>query len=242
MRVLCVALSVLLAVAAVPAAADSFDGEPFSGETEFNFTRTTGNTESRTFGLNASFDWVQTRWREHLALEAYNESQAGEATAERYFVEGQVDHSVNDRAYVYAQSSGEDDRFSGYEYSLAGSGGVGYRFYDTDTFRLALETGPGFRYRRARPGVVDADSGGEATMRGVMRLFWQLNPYTEFQQTLETSLGTESTLSRSTTSVTTELWSRLSLRFAYRVRHEADPPDDVAAVDTRLSAGVVYGF
>lgn len=223
-----------------PLAAQDIETESIDGEIGVSLVKTTGNSETTTAVGRIDFTWEQPRWRQHLELRALKAEESDVASAEQYFAAGKLDYKFAEHRYLYALGEYEDNRFTGYDYRASGSLGYGHRLIDTETMILDLEAGPGYRYSEARlPGVED---GEEATFRVAGHYVWAFSESARFEQDLETSVGEDTTITKSTTAVVSNLISRLSVKVSYDVRHITDTAPNVEAVDTQLTVGVVYGF
>lgn len=233
------ALATLLLLAG-PVAAEDTERNGFDGEVGLSLVKTTGNSDTTTAIGRADLTWEQAQWREHLEFRAFKAAEDDEASAEQYFALGKLDYKFAEHRYLYALADYEDHRFTGYDYRVSGAVGYGHRVIDTETMTLDLEAGPGYRYSKAREP--EAEGGGEATFRVALRYFWALSDNAHLEQELESSIGEEATITKSTTAVVSELIGNLSLEAAYHVRHVSDTPPDVEAVDTQLTVGVVYSF
>ena len=87
---------------------------------------------------------------------------------------------------------------------------------------------------------------GEKEDEGIIRLAgkytWLVSDNSAFQQLLSTEIGTDTTVSRSDSSITATINSRLSMKLALTVKHNSEVPVDRKNTDTETSVTLVYGF
>ena len=50
--------------------------------------------------------------------------------------------------FAFGALAYQDDRFSGFQYQASASGGLGYRFFNSDTTKLSVQAGVGYRVLR----------------------------------------------------------------------------------------------
>jgi len=222
-------------------AQDSKDEKPadgWSGEGELGYVNTTGNTETQHLNAKLGLKKEVARWLHEVRFEAGNQKDGSATTAERYYAAAKSDYAFTERDYGYAGADYEDDRFSGYDYRTNVGLGYGRRVVNTETLKLNLEIGPGYRWSELDNG----DEQNEATLRLAGNLGWTISDNASFTQELSAIIGDENTASRSFTALTTKINGNFALRLSYLLTHNSDPPPDTKNTDTETAVTLVYGF
>ncbi|MDH3405001.1 MAG: DUF481 domain-containing protein [Acidobacteriota bacterium] len=130
----------------------------WSKNAELSLVATSGNAESETFSLKASF--VRTMERSTLALSAaglraestttsrvaigpppftVRETSVTVPTAENYALRGRYDHLVSETFFWHAGLTWERNEFAGFTKRLTGIGGVGNLWWDREGSRFRTD-------------------------------------------------------------------------------------------------------
>lgn len=201
---------------------------------------TSGNTDTDSLNANAQVINEREYWRHTGKAEAYNSSQDGNTTAERYFGSVKSDYKLGGGAnYIFGLLQYESDRFSGYDYESSQTVGYGRNVIKRPDMTLDLEIGAGARQRKER---LTGDSENEAIIRGAGAFEWAFSEQATFAQQLSVEAGDDATITTSLTSLTSQLVGNLAARLAVRVKHVSDVPEGVENTDTETTATLVYKF
>lgn len=240
---LCAAMPALAQEEAAPAPAPTPESV-WEGSVGLGFLQTTGNVESQSLNGNASVTNERVKWRHEALLETLVSSEQDETTGERYLASGKTDYKFSERRYAFGYLKYERDRFSGYEYQATASLGYGERVIHTDGHTLDLEGGPGFRRNKIsesadeNPGLTD----DEAILRGALDYLWKISDTSRFGESVSVEAGDEATISKSVTSLTTQVAGALATKITYTVRHATDVPEGFDKTNTETSVALVYEF
>lgn len=218
-------------------AQDKTDGG-WNGEGELGFLRTSGNTDSQSLTAKLGVGFNEAQWRHAAKLEATTKDDQGETTAERYYAAAKSDYKLSEHSYLYGAVDYEEDHFSGYEYRANESIGVGYRVIDQPQLTLDLEAGPGARQSKLDTG----ESDNEATLRLGANFGWTISPTATFTEELSSTIGEESTTTRSLTALSTKINAVFAMKLSYLYKHTTDVPVGFDATDSELAATLVYSF
>lgn len=116
-----------------------------------------GNSEKESFnaGFEVTREWV--RWKQAFGLSGVYAGDAIGTTGQRWDLRTQSDYRFHPKGFSFASSRYEEDRFSGFEYQMALSMGLGWRFFDDDKIltSLALAVGYSVRYNTHPPAGFD---------------------------------------------------------------------------------------
>jgi putative salt-induced outer membrane protein len=219
------------------AAQGFFDG--WSGEGALGGSMSSGNTDE--FGVSASLglDKRTTRWEHDLRLSFDYLETNGAVQRERVYAgyTGRFDLS-GDAFFSFGLLSFERDRFSGIDYRLTGSLGLGYRLVQNDDFSWTVEGGPAFR----QTGFTDGVETGRLDLLGRTDLEWKPSSTLTLTQAAGGLLsgGNSSLFSKS--AATAKLGGTLSARLSVDVLYESEPPAGRDTTDIISRASIVYGF
>ncbi|MFC3284393.1 DUF481 domain-containing protein, partial [Litchfieldella rifensis] len=197
------------------------DAPTFSGEAELGFTRLSGNKDSQTLIAKGRLTWLTGPWTQTLRSEAINATRNGETDAERYLLAGRERYNLEGPHYLFGFSRWEKDRFGGYEYQFTTIGGYGRQLLDTDTHQLSLEGGPGYRYDAIR----DDDNETLGVAYGALDYEWEVSSFATLDQEMSVEATANNVTSRSLSSLTAKLNSRLALRLSHEIKHNSQPPE-----------------
>jgi putative salt-induced outer membrane protein len=215
----------------------SEDAPEFSGEAELGYTHLTGNTDSQTLIGKSRLTWLTGQWTHTLRGEVRNVSRDGETSAEQYLLSWRERYDFHGPHYLFGFARWEKDRFSGYDQQLTAIAGYGRHVIDSDSHRLSLEAGPGYRHDQINEGEDDR----LGIVYGAMDYLWILSEYSNVRQEFSIEAANENTTSRSISSLTARLNSRLSMRLSHEAKHNTDPPDTAdARTDHTTSVTLLY--
>ncbi|PIP79864.1 MAG: hypothetical protein COW84_08310 [Gammaproteobacteria bacterium CG22_combo_CG10-13_8_21_14_all_40_8] len=216
----------------------SKEAKGFTGEIEFGFVVTKGNSDNSNSAAKIALIDDRAVWRHQLRLEANKADADGVNTVERYLMNFQSDRKLQTGAYFFGAVSHEIDKFSGFDYQSTAVLGYGKNFYDEKKFKLSADSGPGYRYSKL-------DQGGneqEAILHIGAKSQYIFTEATKLSANLSMDNGSQQTITFFDVGLVSKLTSSLSVRFNFNVKNTSNAPDDKKATDTITSFNVVYGF
>lgn len=219
-------------------AAQEAEVDPYTGNVELGYVKTSGNTQAQTLNAKAKVEAKYAQWRQTFKLEALNTADREVTTAERYLAFLKTDYEFSKKDYAFGLLNYENDRFSGYDYHMSIVLGYGRRLLNTPTLLLELEGGPGYRYSELN----DGSKQDEAVLRLAGDFKWQLSKSATFEEELSTEIGEDATISRSVTSLSSQIVGSLAMKLAYSYRYTSEVPVGVEKRDTATSVTLVYKF
>ena len=122
----------------VPIAAGAEDlPQGFSGKGQAGYVMSRGN--SKTDAANAKIDLflLTPQWKHAFTLEGLYGRSGQVTSAERWDLRLQSDYTITTKLFSFGALAYQDDRFSGFQYQASGSGGLGYKFFDSDSTKLS---------------------------------------------------------------------------------------------------------
>jgi putative salt-induced outer membrane protein YdiY len=226
------------------ALADSDSAPPkiWSGSVEMGYVSTTGNTNTSNIKGHADLKREKDQWRYEAQADALNTEEDDKRSAEKYFLSNKLDYTFAPNTYTFGYASYENDRFSGYDWQAVVAAGVGYRLLDTDTMTWDVEAGPGYRYSKVSENTEGAGDEKEAIARLSTKYQWKLSDTAVFQEELSVESGSSNTVTRSITSLKTNIVGQLAMKLSYTVKHNTNVPPDTRRSDTETAVTLVYGF
>ncbi|HLR17869.1 MAG TPA: DUF481 domain-containing protein [Alcanivoracaceae bacterium] len=228
------------------------DFKGWEGELGLDYSMQRGNSYSNTLATRNRAERDTNNWRHLAKAEALNKetrsssSDSKERIDERYFSSYKLDKKFGEANYLFNQLSAEKDRFSGYNYQATYAFGYGRRIIDSPKHRLDIEAGPGFRVRELEERPADWNPNKSRTEKDgiglvAARYRWKISPSTRFEEDVSAEIEGGSSVTRSETSLTTKVNSRLALRLSHILRYNSKPSgDDVRKSDQETLIGLVW--
>lgn len=211
----------------------------WKGNVELGIIATNGNTRTKNITAKGQIINNRDRWRHTFKAEALNSSEKGSTTAERYFASGKSDLKLTERSYAFGLLTYENDRFSGFDYRLAETLGYGYSVIKRSDLTLDLEGGLG-----ARQSTI-SDTGenqNEGLVHLAGNLGWKISDGTTFSEDLSSDIGEKSTITKSVTSLKSQIVGNLASNISFTAKHTSRVPAGVTKLDTETAVTLVYNF
>ncbi|MBB3330649.1 putative salt-induced outer membrane protein [Halomonas campaniensis] len=213
------------------------DASTFSGDTELGFTQLSGNTDSQTLIAKGRLTWLTGHWTHTLRGEVRHVARDGETSAEQYLLAGRERYDLEGPHYLFGFARWEKDRFGGYDQQFTTIAGYGRDLIDSEAQRLSLEAGPGYRHDR----IDQEENLSLAVAYGALAWELEATDTTTLAQELSVEATDDNTTSRSLSSLTARLNSRLALRLSHEIKRNSQPPDSAEArTDHTTSASLLY--
>ncbi|WP_245861425.1 DUF481 domain-containing protein [Arsukibacterium tuosuense] len=221
------------------------------GDIELGLLVNTGNTEAHAIRINSELQHEMEYFRNKYQL--YGRIQRSKVlnpvtqhndnvtTAKRYGITGQSNYKfLVGRQSVFGRGAYLYDKFGAFRVQSSLAVGYANRVYEMQTNYIDLETGPGFAHQRSSSGVTNTG----LIWFLAFNLEQKIYEGSSFRQTFEGSVsldGANSTfVSRS--SITSQLFDKLSMRFSFVARHNSRPEGNLKTMDTETAASLVYTF
>lgn len=229
--------SAAINAAVLPAAAPG-EGK-WRGEIDVGGSRATGNTENEQVNAALRVGYESGPWDSSANVSYDFAKDSGEINTQRLRVGGNTKYRFTDRFFAYGLIDYDDDRFSGFNYELTQSGGLGYRPIHTDDWELEVSVGPALRIsERKDTGEQDIEPGA----RGDLKIAWNITQDSSLTNTSSVTWGQERMMMENTTALTMKVIGQLSGRLSYNIRHNTDVPQGTDGTDTLTKASLVYAF
>jgi putative salt-induced outer membrane protein len=217
---------------AAPIAAHAEDlPQGWSGKGQAGYVMSRGNSDTDSANVKLDLNVVHNDWKHTLSLDGLFGRSAGITSAERWDARLQSDYQITPRLF---------------------SGGLGYKFIDSDSTKLAGQVGVG--YRSLRPELLIKDDTGavidrialetqtEVVATAGVDFSHQFNPSTRLLDKLASESGSSNTSIRNDLSLEVKMNKKLSLAAGFSVLHNTKPPADLKRTDTITTLNLVYAF
>ena len=225
----------------------------FSGKGQAGYVMSRGNSDTDSANAKIDLFLLTPQWKHAFTLEGLY-GKSGEVTsAERWDLRQQSDYTINTKLFAFGALAYQDDRFSGFQYQVSASGGLGYKFFDTDTTKLSAQLGVGYRVLRPEILVKDDVSGAvidripleresEAVGTAGIDFMHQFNSSTKLTDKMILESGSSNTSIKNDLALEVKMSKKLALAAGYSVLHNTKPADEVKRTDTIITLNVVYAF
>jgi len=214
----------------------------WSGDAELGYVSTAGNTETSTLKARSDLRYEKESWRNLLHADALNTSEDDTRSAEKYFLSNKLDYKFSDRTYVFGFTSYEHDSFSGFKYQATAAAGIGYRLLQADTMTWDVEAGPGYRISKVDDDNTEDRDQRETILRLSTKYSWKLSDNATFEQEASVESGADNTVTRSITSLKTNIIGQLAMKLSYTLKSSSHVPSDTKHTDTETAVTLVYSY
>lgn len=233
------AIIMALIAEASPSHADEAAATGWSGDIGLGYVATSGNTETESVNFKSLLTYRAAPWSYSGKLDVLKGSDSDKTIADRVSAEVKADRSLDEASYIFALLNYEDDRFSGYDYRVSETAGYGRRLVRTDAYTLNAEAGLGARQSKASETGQDER---EAILRLAGLFEWRISAAATFSEELDGESGGGVAVSRSITTLTTQVAGNLAAKFSLRVSHDSAAPTGVERTDSETTVNLVYKF
>ena len=189
--------------------------------------------------LAAEITYESEIWRHRFGASALKSENNGDTTAKRYDLGEQSDYKFNEKSYFFGALRYDHDDFSAYKDQATVSAGYGRQILDTETQKLKLEAGVGYRSSTV---AETGESQDGLIFRGLAEWTWQMTASTSLGDRFLVEAGSDNTYLQNDLGLTVAINAKFALNLAYQVRNNSDVPVGVDKTDTQTSVNLVYSF
>lgn len=225
----------------------------WSGKGQAGYVMSRGTTDTDTANARIDLiDVVGTDWQHQVGLLALYGRSSGVTQAERWGAALQSNYNLNPRTYVFGALHYLKDEFSGFQYQGDLTGGVGYRVLTTDTDKLTVQIGAGYRRLRAEQLVKDANgaviqriplaSQGSAVGTFGLNYEHDFNASTKITEKFQADAGSGNTSMENDLALVVSMSQRLALSAGYSIIENTSPPPGVPRATSLTTLNLVYSF
>jgi len=257
-RLLATAAALLATQAATLVWADDAPPPPpqheWIGKGQFGFLDSKGNSTGES--INGAFDVARYDgdWKNAVHVEGFYGKSGDIVSAERWVVTEQTDYTITAQLFAFGGLRFEHDQFDGFVYQASVTTGLGYKLLDTESDKLTVQAGPGFR--RLRPETINKDPSGsgavderipqdaesEAVATVGVDYAHAFNKATTLSNKLLVEYGSSNTLTTDQITLAVKMSNKLALSVGYQFTDNSAPPEPLKKVDTVTTVNLVYSF
>jgi putative salt-induced outer membrane protein len=224
----------------------------WTGKGQLGFLESSGNTDATALNANLDMTLLEDPWKHELYIGGLYGVSNGITSAERYEGRWQSNYTVSANVFVFGGLRYEHDLFDGFQFQASGTGGLGYKLFNTDSTKLAVQVGVG--YRDLRPEILTKNAAGDVVSRtlepsvssavGTAGLdFTQiLSSTTTLTDKALVESGTGDTLFTNDLALAVKMSTKLALSLGYSIKDNSTPPAGLKKLDTVATANLVYSF
>ena len=218
--------------------AEEASANKWTGEAELGYLKTSGNTNTESLHAKGKLVNERKKWKHTGTIEVTDKSDNGVTTANRWYLTGKSDYTIDDISYLFVALSYENDDFSGYDYQATETAGYGYHAIKKEDLKLDLEAGAGVRQSKLNSGA----SNSEGLLTGAANLTWVISKTSTFTQLLSVEAGEDNTITRSVSALTMQIVGNLSAKLSHSIKNSSDVPVGTEKTDTESVVTLVYKF
>jgi len=211
--------------------------ENWRGKGEFGAFRATGNSSNIGISVALTADRKGIDW-EHQVRGRFDYQKDRAVEREQYLLAYRPRYTIAGDTFAFGLAQFERDPFQGYDARYSLSGGFGYRVFQRDDLRLAVEAGPAVR----RTTLVVGNSEDQLSGRGSLDFEVRLAKALKLTQDASAYLDPVNSTFNSVTALEAGVSDGLVARLSYAVEYETDPGPFSVETDTMSRFSLVYGF
>ena len=223
------------------------------GKGQFGFLDSHGNSDAESVNGNIDMTRYDGAWK--------NEFYAGRTLRQelRHRIRGALGNprckATTPSRAISLRFGGlrfEHDLFDGFQYQASATGGLGYKFIDTDSDKLVGQIGAG--YRRLRPEEIYKDPDGLVTSRVVgdatgeaigtagLDFSHAFTKTTVLTNKFLVESGSTNTMLQDDIALTVKMSNKLALSVGYGITNNSNPPPTIKKLDTVATVNVVFAL
>jgi putative salt-induced outer membrane protein len=224
----------------------------WSGKGQAGVVLSRGNSDTDT--ANAKLDLSDTigDWKHTVHFEGLYGRSSGITQAERWDAQLQSDYQFSPRMFAFGALHYLDDQFSGFQYQADITTGLGYKVLTTDSDKLTVQVGAG--YRRLRPETIVTDSNGEVIQRVPLEpegsavatagidYDHDFNASTKITDKFTVAAGSGNTELQDDLALVVSMSKKLALSAGFTLLENTQPPAGLKKVSTLTTLNLVYSF
>lgn len=224
-----------------PANALEFDSvKPWSGQAEFSFLSTTGNTNTLTLGLKSAVRRNWTDWAAVVRAEYLRSSDGDNVTAQSYLFGTRGIRKFSDFD-LFTDFEYQRNVFAGFNNLYKFAIGVGKEFFKTTKQTLRLEIGPAFVIEERVDKTKDnfGSVGAQALHK------WAITDKVELNNRLSYLINLKDVSDSRyefETTMTAPISALFSLKAGYLALYRNRPPIDKKAFDGKTTLSILATF
>ena len=234
----------MFSVSGLAMAEEEVEKSLWKASAELGYVSTSGNSETESLNAKMMVSTDREDWRhkaEASALQSSSEDATtglDEETSKKFNFMAQSDYKLEGKNFLFGVVTYENDKFSGYDFETSEAVGYGRRVIEDEDMILDLEIGPG-----ARQFKNSGTTHSEKMIRAAVKFDWTLSKTSKFSEVLTVENGEDVTVTKSVTSLSSQINGSLSMKISYTYKKSSEVPDPaIDDTDTETAVTLVYSF
>lgn len=219
---------------------------PWQSDLSLGLQQLSGNADSQTVNgeVNGQYDGEQTRYQASASV--LQVEKDGEEDKRKTELEAQANRGISARRYVLLNATYVADRYGPYYDDFMLATGLGHQWWQSDTFQLSTEVGPGYRYQRPNLDEIDDDdlimpySVREPVIRAQAKGEWQLVDSVSLEGRSIVISGASNTSVEGAVTLASTITEKLSIKITSKHNYMTDVPPGLKHHDSVLTVGLRY--
>ncbi|RMB12716.1 DUF481 domain-containing protein [Eilatimonas milleporae] len=215
-------------------------------ELEVGAGTSSGDTNEQALNLGFRMNRLLGKgWEQRFQLTIDFARRADVTTRERFVFDHQTNWRVVPRFFVTNFGQLEVDRFSGFDYRLVETFGVGYDLLAREGHKLTIEAGPGVRFVGLDTDEADPDPDAPGTeFLGRLASNYELTLSEGWTLTNRANaiFGTQNITLENLAALNATVNARLKARLSFQINYDSNAPVGTSATDTATRASIAYSF
>jgi len=148
-----IALAVALATSAAHAEEEeTLPQDPFSAQTKLGFIYTENTSSSLSYNTALILGYSKDQWEHKGGFESYyTDADNADDGANRYTINAGSTYDYTETSFLRAATRFENDLYGTYRKQWVLMSGLGFYLHNTDTAKLSVSLGPGYRISERQP-------------------------------------------------------------------------------------------
>jgi len=230
--------SLFILLLAGSAMSQSVSAGEWTGEGEFGFTSTSGNTDSQSLNAKLGIGKKYEKWEHNAKLDVLQSSDNNVDSADSFVVTEKSEYKFAEKTFAFGRLRHEEDKFSGFDHQSVISFGVGHMFIENEKHSLQASAGVGYK-------DLEDDLGSdtqESVFDGEFKYAYAISKTSAFNQNIFVESGESNTYSKSETFLKLVVVGNLGAKIGYEVKHNSDVPVGTEKTDKKTTVTLVYSF
>lgn len=217
-----------------------FNAKLWNLQAELGAGITSGDTKETSIAAGISMQRAFGKTWEHIIDVNYDLNRSeGVTNRKRYLAKYDALWKPWNKAFVLNHMEINLDEFSGFDYQIIETLGLGYKLFDTDTLKVRLDAGPGFRMTKY---LDEVGRDTEFLGRAAGNIFWKIHKNLTLQDRISYSMAQRSNVFENTAELNATINSSLAARLSFEVRYDSIDIEDTSKWDTISRITLVYNF
>jgi putative salt-induced outer membrane protein len=224
----------------------------WTGKGQFGYLSSNGNTDAQAVNANLDMTYTDDPWKHALHLGGLYGANSGIVSAERWDAHWQSNYTFTSTLYTFGELRYEHDMFDGFQYQGSGAAGIGYKIFNSDTTKLSVQLGAGYRELRPEELIKNAagavtermpgESVGDAMMSAGLDFAQKLTASTTLTDTASVEYASGNKLITNSLGLAVKISTQLALTVGYAIKDNTEPPAGLKKVDTLSTVNLQYSF